>query len=452
MHKSDLEIAEIIAEQAAFKGGRAYFVGGCVRDWIMGKENKDLDIEIHGLPCEDVKAILDSIGDCITAGSSFGVFKLKGRNIDVALPRSETGTGRGGHKDFEVNVDPYIGLKKAAGRRDFTVNALMQDIISGEIADFFGGVDDIRNSILRHVNDLAFSEDPLRVLRGCRFAARLGFSIADETVDLCRKMDLSRLSPERIMGELENVLLKAEHPSVFFEELKNMDGLSFWFPELKDLTGIRQDPAFHPEGDVWIHTMKTLDEAAKLRSHAENPLWFMFSALCHDLGKSIATEEINGVIHAYGHDEKGLELADRFLSRLTNETNLKKYILNMVWLHMRPNMLIQQKATEKAFMKLFDLSVSPEDLILLSKADYYGSSASSYDSMESELKEMISEYRRRMALPYVKGEDLIAAGAIPGPDFGKALEYAHKLRLAGVDKKEALTQTIGYLKHLEHSN
>ena len=210
MFRSDEQIAEIIAEQAAANGGRAYYVGGYVRDGIMGKENKDIDIEIHGLSAEQTRHILDGVGDCITAGASFGVFCLKGRNMDIALPRSETMTGRGGHKDFDVFVDPHIGLRKAAGRRDFTINALMRDMLSGEVFDFYGGTEDIRNKVIRHVNDSAFPEDPLRVLRACRFAAKLGFSIAEETAELCRGMDLSALSPERIMGELENALLNAE--------------------------------------------------------------------------------------------------------------------------------------------------------------------------------------------------------------------------------------------------
>ncbi len=447
MLKTDPEVAEIIAEQAASKGGRAYYVGGYVRDGIIGKENKDIDIEIHGLSAEQTRTILEKLGDCITTGAGFGVFNLKGRNIDIALPRSETMTGRGGHKDFDVFVDPHIGLRKAAARRDFTINALMRDIMNGEIYDFYGGLEDIRNKVIRHVSSISFPEDPLRVLRACRFAAKLDFSIADETVELCRGMDLSTLSPERIMGELENVFLKSELPSVFFEGLRKMNGLHFWFPELEKLSGVKQNPVFHPEGDVWKHTMKTIDEAAKLRVQAEQPFYFMLAALCHDLGKSIATEEIGGVIHAYGHDEKGLDQAGKLLDRLTNEIKLKRYVLNMVKLHMRPNMLVQQKASDKAFMKLFDLSVSPEDLILLSKADHCGSCAGGYDNIEHELREKLSEYCRRMSMPYVKGEDLIAEGMSPGPEFSEALGYAHKLRLAGVEKQEALAQTLGYLRH-----
>ena len=453
MVKSDPEIAEIIAEQAASRGGRAYYVGGYVRDRVLGRENKDIDIEIHGLTAEQTRSVLDSAAEWITVGASFGVFSLKGRNIDVALPRSETGTGRGGHKDFDVSVDPYIGLRKAAGRRDFTINALMQDILSGEIFDYYGGLEDISNKVIRHVNRSSFPEDPLRVLRACRFAARLGFKVAGETTELCREMELKSLSPERIMGELEDTLLKADMPSVFFENLRQMDGLSFWFPELEILSGIRQDPRFHPEGDVWAHTMKTLDEAAKLRKMAEKPFYFMLSALCHDLGKSLATKEIDGVIHAYGHDEMGQEPAHNLLSRLTNETKLRKYVLNMVKLHMRPNMLVQQQATDKAYMKMFDLSVSPEDLILLSKADFFGSSVQGgYEKIEKKLREELSEYRRRLSLPYVKGEDLLKAGAVPGPELGEALEYAHKLRLSGVEQKEALSQTLGYWKHIRHSD
>ena len=194
------------------------------------------------------------------------------------MPRSERATGRG-HRDFSVCVDGFIGTKKAAERRDFTVNAIMEDVLTGEIIDHFGGREDLQRGILRHVNEKTFAEDPLRVLRLAQFAARFGFSVDESTKELCRKIDLSALSKERVEAELKKALLKSESPSVFFRVLRDVNGLDFWFPEIAQLTGVEQNPVFHPEGDVWVHTMEVLDRAVKYRDKTASPFAFMLSAL-----------------------------------------------------------------------------------------------------------------------------------------------------------------------------
>ena len=213
---TDLELARELALRVMAEGGTAYFVGGYVRDLLLGRENKDIDIEVHGIPVHTLEDILDSLGERLTVGASFGIMGLRHYELDIALPRSETATGRG-HKDFTVFVDPFIGEEKAARRRDFTMNALMQDVLTGEILDFFGGREDMKRGIIRHVDDGSFAEDPLRALRAAQFAARFGFTVAEETVELSAKMDLAALPGERIMGELEKALLKADRPSIFFE-------------------------------------------------------------------------------------------------------------------------------------------------------------------------------------------------------------------------------------------
>ena len=452
MAENDLEKARAIAEKVAQRGGRSFFVGGFVRDRIRGEENKDIDMEVHGLSFEQLREILESEGTCITVGASFGIFSLKGCRLDVAMPRTEKATGRG-HRDFAVEVDPFIGEEKAAARRDFTMNALMQNVLTGEILDFFGGLADIRNGVIRHVDTHSFGEDPLRVLRGCQFAARFGWSIAEETVELCRKMDLSALPGERIFEELKKALLQARRPSVFFEQLRKMEGLAVWFGELEQMIGVPQDPVFHPEGDVWNHTMRTLDEAAKLRDAATEPLYFMLAALCHDMGKPAATREIGGRLHAYGHDEGGAAVAEQFLRRITSEKRLIGYVCDAVRLHMRPNMLVQQKASEKAYRRLFDRASVPEDLLLLAKADYLASlSEADYRETEAVLREQLEGYRELMARPYVQAKDLLEAGMRPGPEIREALAFAHKLQLAGVSREEALTQTLGTMRSLHKSD
>ena len=451
MSENDLTVARRIAEAAAAEGGRVYFVGGFVRDRLLGRDNKDIDIEVHGIPVESLMRILGALGEPVLMGASFGVLGLRHCELDIAMPRSETVTGRG-HKDFAVSVDPFLGEEKAARRRDFTINALMEDVLSGEVLDFFGGLADLKDRRIRHVNEQSFAEDPLRVFRACQFAARFDFTVAPETAALCSRMALDALARERVMGEMEKALLKAENPSIFLRELRMMDQLGFWFPEAKALIGVLQPPKYHPEGDVWMHTLQALDEAALLRDQAQQPLWFMLAALCHDMGKAVATECIGGEYHAYRHEVLGLPIVGRFLDRLTGETKLKEYVLNMTKLHMAPNAMAFSDARHRTWMKLFDSSVCPEDLLLLAKADFLGCHGAEqtreerlqlYAPTEERLRMLLRDYQELMAQPYLMGRDLVAAGMEPGPDMSEALEYAHKLRLAGLPKEDQLRQTLG---------
>ena len=441
---NDMETAVRLAELTAEKGGTAYFVGGCVRDKIMGRECKDIDIEVHGVSKSDLEHILDALGQRMEIGASFGIYGIKGRGLDIALPRTERAKGRG-HRDFDVTLDPFIGTEKAAMRRDFTINALMENILTGEITDHFGGINDIENKIIRHVNDITFPEDPLRVLRAAQFASRFGFEVSEETVSLCRNIDISTLSKERIETELMKALLKADRPSVFFEVLRKMDQLSVWFPETEKLTGVPQHKIYHMEGDVWNHTMMVLDEAAKYREKVSYPYGFMMTALVHDYGKIICTEEKNGIFHAYGHETKGIPVIREFLRRITGEKRLIRYVLNMTELHMKPNALAVAGASIKSTNKMFDNSVCPSDLIYFAKADNSGRiTESPYDFKGEFLQERLNAYEIIMAKPHVTGKDLIDSGFAADKNFSEILSYAHKLRLAGIDKESALKQTISY--------
>lgn len=445
---SNTHMARRIAEAVAEKGGRAYYVGGYVRDALLHIENKDVDMEVHGLSPDELARILDSLGQRITIGESFGVFGLKGWDLDIAMPRKETARGLG-HRDFDIIVDPFIGTENAARRRDFTINAMMQDILTGEIIDHFGGQNDLENLILRHVCDDSFPEDPLRVLRGAQFAARFSCTIAEETVRLCKTMELQHLPRERVEGELKKALLKAQRPSVFFEALHQMEQLDIWFPELKALIGVPQNPRYHAEGDVWKHTMMVLDEAAKLRHRMDNPYAFMLSALVHDFGKALCTEEINGVLHAYDHEKEGLMPAEAFVRRLSAENRLLKYTLNMTELHMKPNTVAHAGSAPKVTNRMFDESVDPEGLLCLALADDRGRIClQPQESTEPFLMERLALYKDLMAKPHVMGRDLIEAGLTPGEDFTVILDYAHKLQLAGVEKGSALTQTLGFARKL----
>lgn len=442
MPDENLEMAARIAALVAREGGTAYFVGGCVRDKLRRRENKDIDIEVHGVQPRRLEAILDSLGERVSIGESFGIYNLKGYDLDIAMPRREDSRG-GGHRDFDVCVDPFIGTYKAAQRRDFTINALLEEILTGRVIDHFGGLEDLERGVIRHVSEATFAEDPLRVLRAAQFAARFDFTVAEETVELCRRMDLRALPRERVMGELQKALLKADRPSVFFEALRRMGQLSVWFPELERTIGVAQNHAHHAEGDVWTHTLLVTDAAARYRARARLPLGLMLSAVAHDFGKALCTESVNGALHAYGHEQLGLPLVEAFMTRLTAEKALIEYVLNLVSLHMKPNMMAADRSSVKATNRLFDSSADPEALVCLALADGLGKLPHRQPGPQEDfLMGRLEVYREYMARPHVMGRDLIAAGLQPSGRFSEYLEYAHKLRLAGVEKAPALRQTL----------
>lgn len=435
--------AEEIAERVHALGGSAYYVGGYVRDRLLGRDSKDIDIEIHGITEDALIELLSDMGETASFGRSFGIHTLRGTGIDIALPRTERSTGQG-HRQFDVSVDPFIGTEAASSRRDFTINALMQDVLTGEILDYHGGREDLEKGIIRHVSDASFAEDPLRVLRAASFASRLGFDIADETISLCRSIDLSGLSSERVEEELAKALLRSDRPSVFFEALRQMNQLSFWFPELEALIGLPQDPLYHPEGDVWIHTMEVIDRAAALRDKTDEPLSFMLLCLCHDFGKAVTTELIKGRYHAYQHEVKGIPVIESFLRRIVKEKSIRRYVTGMVPLHMRPNVAAFSKPSVKSTNRLFYEAASPGDLVYFAICDKPVLAGEENFTGDSDfLWERLSVFEATMAKPHITGKDLIEAGISPGEELGRLLDYALKLRLAGIDKDQAMKQVMG---------
>lgn len=424
----DVTLARAIAGRVARQGGRAYFVGGFVRDAALGLASKDVDLEVYGLAPDGLLALLGEFGEAYEKGAAFRVFGLRHSDIDVSMPRSESRTGAG-HRDFAVSIDPFLPPKIAASRRDFTINAMMMDALTGETLDFFGGKDDLARRVIRHVSDATFTDDALRVYRAAQFAARLNATVAPETVVLCRRMDVSALSRERVFGEMEKALLRADRPGSYFQWLREFGIL----PEpLAAMGETPQNPRFHPEGDVLTHTLQVLNRAAALRSRAEFPRSFMLSALCHDIGKPAATTLREGRIVSYGHETAGAPLARAFLETLTSDRALTDYVENMVLLHMRPNTLAQDRSRLAASRRLFDESVCPNDLILLSMAD------AGHDGHEAFLRKRLEDYHAIMRVPMVMGRDLIAAGIPPGPHMSDLLARARVLHFGGVRRETAL--------------
>ena len=441
---NDKELACRIAEAVSNNKGSAFYVGGYVRDQILNRDNKDIDIEIHGIAPNKLQELLSTFGPCETKGVSFGVYGIKHYDLDISLPRSESSSGRG-HRDFEVFVDPYLGVEKASARRDFTINAMMQDVLTGEIIDCHGGQQDLQNKIIRHVDDITFLDDPLRVLRAAQFAARFDFDIAPETIALCRKADLTALPAERIQTELEKALLKAEKPSIFFESLRQMDQLDYWFPELKNLIGVPQAPSHHPEGDVWNHTMLVIDEAAKVKDKVSNPLGFMLSAVYHDIGKPHTTTQDDKGYHSYDHHGAGEKMVPNI--PYIKDKGLSKYVANMVGLHMEPHLLLQSSTKITSYCRMFDKSVNPRDLIYLSQCDKLGRGGAPRDYSESRtrLLHYLSLYEERMRHPCVTGQDLIDMGYKPGILFKQAMGMSHNFQLCGTSKEQAFNQILSFM-------
>ena len=440
--EQDMALAAQIAAKVKQKGGRVMMVGGAVRDSLLGIQSKDIDLEVYALSPEELRGILGEFGEIVEKGVSFGVYALAHSNIDIAMPRRENQRGLK-HADFDVSVDPGLSFRQASMRRDFTINAMMRDVLTGELVDLWGGVEDLRAGIIRRVNAETFREDALRVFRAAQFAARLKARIEPQTLSLCREMDVTHLSVERVFEELSKALLKSENPSVFFRALLDMDHLVEYFPELQACRGVEQNPLHHPEGDVFEHTMRVVDQAAGLRETAVWPLGFMLSALFHDLGKTVTTRSLpDGRIVSYRHEIEGLGLCDRQMRRLTNQTRLIEYVKNMMWLHMRPNVLAASRSRKKKTRLMFDLSLCPEDLILLSKADVAGKGGPPGEDHDAFLRERLEDYRSVIKRPMVTGADLVKAGCTPGPLFACMLRRARELHFAGFEKDRALKQVM----------
>lgn len=441
MKKIEYKIAKLVNKQ----GGDVYYVGGYVRDKLLNIKSKDIDIEIHNISYDQLSNILKEVGKPLSYGASFGIFSLREHNIDIAMPRTETNTGKG-HRDFEIYVDPYIGTKKASKRRDFTINAIMQNVLTGQLIDHYKGTKDLENRIIRHIDDKTFVEDPLRVFRAAQFASRFEFKIARKTISLCRTVDVKALSKERVELELKKALLKANKPSIFFDSLSKMNQLNYWFKEVEQLKTIKQDKIHHPEGNVYIHSMMVLDEAAKYRNKVDNPYAFMLLALCHDFGKITTTFKKGSRIHAYNHENEGIDIIKPFLKRFTNDKKIIKYVLNMSKLHMQPNNCARNNSSIKATNNMFDKAISPKDLIYFAMCDHKCENKN--DNRYKYLIERYKIYEGIISNNTITGNDLIAAGLTPNKNFSKLLSYSHKLQLSGLNKEECLKQTLIYAKKL----
>jgi len=433
------EMIREIARRINCMGGRALLVGGCVRDELLGLPCYDIDCEVHGIEPQMLQSLLGEFGEIDESGERYGIFTIREAGLDFALPRREKRTGPG-HKDFEVIVDPQLSPEEAAARRDFTVNAIMRDALTGEYVDPFGGMEDLKHGVLRAVPGGQFEEDPLRVLRGAQFAARFHLTPDPATLESMSRMPLENLSGARIYAEMKKALMMADQPDVFFRILEQAGALGYWFEELLALRKALHNPVYHPEGDAFEHTMLTLNAAAEIRSSMRDPLAFMLAALTHDLGKAVSTKlNDKGVWQSIGHEHTGIPLCESMLSRFGVSKQTIAYAKNMCALHMRVHTCYYNKARVSRTNVLFDESVSPEELAWLVICDARGTGKprENADLEQAFIMERLEAYRQAAEKPMPDAKLLMDMGVPAGPQMKKALAFAREQVLCGEDFQRA---------------
>ena len=420
-------------------GGRALMVGGAVRDMLLGvREVKDVDIEVFGVRPELLKGIIGEKYPFDACGLSFGVLKIQHLDIDVSLPRRESKRGEG-HRGFLIDSDPCLSVKEAASRRDFTVNAMYYDPLAEAFEDPYGGVGDLERRILRHVSP-KFAEDPLRVLRGMQFVARFGLEPAPETVEVCRGMTIEGLPSERLFEEWAKLLTKGVEIGRGLEFLR-ATGWVGYFPELRALIGCRQDPEWHPEGDVWEHTKLCLDAFARRRLGDRNEdLIVGLAVTCHDFGKPATTrfDPKKGRIRSLGHDVEGRGPTLSFLRRLTNEERILKDVPPLVKNHMRPYAMWKSQAGDSAIRRLARDVVRIDRLIRVARADEEGHPGGrTVSSSDSEDLVWLAAQAERLRIadaapkPILMGRHLIELGYKPSSRFKAWLDACFEAQLDG---------------------
>jgi tRNA nucleotidyltransferase (CCA-adding enzyme) len=453
---------------------RALLVGGFVRDALLGRETKDADVEVYGVPRDHLEALIVRMfpGRVNTVGRSFGVMKIhltEGIELDVSLPRSDSKTGAG-HRGFAVQGDPLLDFTEASRRRDFTVNTLACDPLNGEILDAHGGLDDLSRRMLRAVDPRTFPEDPLRVWRAFQFAARLDFLLDPDTLRLLTSMvsrgDLAELSRERVTDEIVK-LLTAARPSGGLTLARATGAIASSFPELAALAATPQDPEWHPEGDVWVHTLMVVDAAAAVVARGpwglvdREPLHVVLGALLHDLGKAGTTERTikdgRSRIVSPRHEAAGETPAKAVMSRLAFGEDAERAVLAIVRWHLSPGSLfyalergdMDERAYVNAVRKVLKRihPVRWQVLLAACEADWRGRAIPGVETMDFDpglrFAEAIEDEKLDLLppTPLVRGRDVLARGVAPGPEVGRIVRAIEEARDRGeiTQRDEALS-------------
>ena len=447
-----LQTAAAIARAIRDAGGRALIVGGWPRDQLLGRPSKDIDVEVFALDAARLKAVLSGFGPVNTVGESFTVYKVA--DLDVSLPRRESKVSPG-HRGFAVTGDPHLSVREAARRRDFTINAIAFDPLTGAYEDPFDGRADLEARVLRAVDRSTFDHDSLRVLRAVQFAARFEFTLDPGTAELSRRIPLDDLPSERIWGELEKLLLLADRPSIGLRLALELNVIARLFPELQALVGCPQEPEWHPEGDVWVHTLLVVDEARQRTGDLEPPreVALMLGALLHDVGKPPTTAFLDGRIRSINHEQEGVAPATAVLDRLNVHSiggyDVRKQVLGMVAHHLKPGMFRQSSTpvSDGAFRRLAQ-KVDLELLALVAKSDCLGRGG----GFDCSAMDWFLERARELGVqheppkPVLLGRHLLALGVKPGPRMGEILRAVYERQLDGavstVEEGVAVARTM----------
>jgi tRNA nucleotidyltransferase (CCA-adding enzyme) len=434
----DLDRVRDLATAVGDAGGRALVVGGWVRDRLLDRDSTNIDVEVFGVPSSRLRQLLEPFGRVEAVGESFQVYKLG--DIDVSLPRRDSKAGRG-HRGFDVVGDPNLSIAEAARRRDFTVNAISWDPLTGEYLDPVGGRSDLANGRLRVVDPATFPDDSLRVLRAVQLAARFELTLDRTTADLCRTIPLDDLPAERIWGEIEKLLLLAGQPSIGFALALDLGVVAKLFPELEALAGCPQEPEWHPEGDVWIHTLQVIDRA---RTRIDDlvraqQLTVMLGALCHDLGKPVTTAVIDGRIRSMDHEEQGVPPATALMDRLNVHSidgyDVRTQVLGITAQHLKPGSWykVRDEVGDGAFRRLAQ-KVDLELLARVAKSDCEGRNPGRFDctAMDWFLERARTlGVEHRPPPPILLGRHVLALGLKPGPRVGEILKAVYEQQLDG---------------------
>jgi tRNA nucleotidyltransferase (CCA-adding enzyme) len=436
-----VDLATILLEAPELR--RSYLVGGSVRDFLLGTTSADVDVEIFGLDYERLAACLARFGRTDVVGRSFGIVKLalaNGSTYDFGIPRRDSKVAPG-HKGFEVALDPGITPREAAARRDFTINAFMLDPWTGEILDFFGGRDDLEHRVLRHTGP-AFVDDPLRVLRGMQLVSRFDLEAAPETLALARTIVASHaeLAVERVRVEWLKWAARSAVPSRGLAFLVESGWIEA-YPEIAALRGMEQEPEWHPEGDVFVHTGHCLDALTGLpawqAADEESRAVYTLAVLTHDFGKPGTTESAlkdgRMRIVSPGHEEAGGPIAESFLRRIDVPVALSRRIVPLVTNHLAHLQTLSDRAVRRLAARLAPATI--HDLIVVMTADQFGrpplprAVSSSLVALEEKAVEL--DVRSRAPKPILLGRHLIEHGLEPGERFGVLLREAFDAQLEG---------------------
>jgi tRNA nucleotidyltransferase (CCA-adding enzyme) len=381
--------------------------------------------------------VLEAAGRVEAVGASFQVFKLG--DIDVSLPRRDSKSGPG-HRGFEVTGDPSMSIEEAARRRDFTINAISWDPLTDEYLDPFDGRADLQRRLLRIVDPGTFADDSLRVLRAIQFAARFELAVDPATRAIFASIPLDDLPAERVWGEFEK-LLGAPRPSIGFALALEIGVVERLWPELHALAGCPQEPEWHPEGDVWIHTLQVIDQARTRIDDLDrgSRLAVMLGAVCHDLGKPATTASLDGRIRSIDHEEQGVAPASAFLDRLNVHSidgyDVRRQVLGMTAQHLKPGMWfkVRDEVGDGAFRRLAQ-KVDLELLARVAKSDCLGRQPGTFncDAMDWFLERARHlGVEHRPPAPILLGRHLLELGLRPGPRVGEILKAVYEQQLDG---------------------